>query len=168
MDPYDIGRLAAYAEDRCEIDNGIFFPKTISEMLREAELPNLVIVRTNIAQILAAENNRSLSWRYEGFNEPREDFISLCVAEAEREWEASDWKDHPLGHMIGTLECWRYQACEHKDFKKSGAYKLYQHIRWHMLRHAAESLGGFQWGRLEIGRAQGEARREKERQAYAA
>ena len=90
----------------------------------------------SVQQILILENQRSLEARYPGDDPDALDYRSAEGAEYQprRSAEVRRWHmQRQTGRLVGILNGYEYQSCEHDGWEQSVAYYLCRQIRSNLL-----------------------------------
>lgn len=114
--------MSAYICDDCHISALAAY--AVRERLWKNQRPGWE--RTDaeaLAELLHAENVKSVNARYESSDEPA---FKFC-------WKAADRRLSPV-QLIKAAHCFAYQACEHEGWEKSEAHGVIHAIEQHALR----------------------------------
>ena len=102
----------------------------------------------SIAATLAAENVRSLRYRYEdradGYWPGMDDYPGDCAEAAEHMWP-DGWRKFSPVALLKSLHCYEYQACEHEDWERSPAAKMCRQLASHLITRLP-GYGDAEWG----------------------
>jgi len=122
-------------------DRQVHFCPEFSEdtmlMLPELTGRTVVLPGSRLADLFLLENARSVAFRYE--ERATEHFDTEPDRITESEWlECMAGKEDDPVHLIKSIHCYEYQACEHPGWKDSLPYKVCKALESRLVRMLPE------------------------------
>ena len=116
-----------------------FCPEFYADPLPPSSGGTMTLPGNRLAELLLLENAKSVASRY---GERADEWFDLNLKGApitEEEWTAARVAedDDPI-HLIKSIHCYEYQACEHPEWEDSIAYKVCKGLVGHIIRTMPE------------------------------